>query len=228
MSASTPRSLMALRTRYLWLVVFSLALGWFEGAVVIYLRELGPPVGANLPSIALPPHVVVTEIVREAASIVVLGSVAMLAGVTPLQRFAAFLVAFGLWDIVYYGTLRVVTGWPAHLFVPDVLFLIPAPWVGPVWAPVLVATMFVTAGSYVFLTPTRPRRYTARDWLVEMAAATGIILSFLPASASWTTPSADAFTAWLYWSSLVVGLSWFAVAERRRPTNGPPVREPGT
>lgn len=208
--------------RWAWLVLFSVGLGWFEGAVVVYLRELGPPVGSGLPSIVLPRHVLLTEIAREGASLVVLGSVSMLADTRALQRFAAFLVAFGLWDLVYYVTLRVVTGWPARLTDPDVLFLIPAPWVGPVWAPTLVALVFVAAGSYVFLTPNRTRQYRARDWLIEAAAAVGIVASFLPLpSGPWTEPRADAFTPWLYWMSLWTGLGWFLLTEwRERPGRG--------
>lgn len=207
---------MTVHARLVCLVLFGLGLGWFEGAVVVYLRELGPPVGSSLPSIALPRHVLITEVVREAASLIVLGSVAMLAGANAVQRFAAFLIAFGLWDLVYYVTLRVVTGWPARLTDPDVLFLIPVPWVGPVWAPALAALVFVSAGSYVFLTPNRARRYRARDWLIEGAAAIGMVASFLPlSSAAWTDPRADAFTPWLYWGSLGSGLAWFIVTEWR-------------
>ncbi|MGE0462080.1 MAG: hypothetical protein AB7Q16_11985 [Vicinamibacterales bacterium] len=207
---------MTTRTRWLWLVLFSLGLGWFEGAVVVYLRELGPPVGSSLPSIVLPRHVLATEVVREAASLLVLGSVSILAGTSGLQRFAAFLVAFGVWDLVYYLTLHVVTGWPARLSDPDVLFLIPVPWVGPVWAPALVALVFVGAGSYVFLTPSAARVYRTRDWLVELAAAAGVVASFLPLpSGPWTEPRAEAFTPWLYWIGLGLGLGWFVNAEWR-------------
>jgi hypothetical protein len=58
-------------------------------------------------------------------------------------------VAFGVWDIAYYGWLAVFIGSPTSAFDVDVLFLIPVPWVGPVWAPVVVSLALVTFGLLV-------------------------------------------------------------------------------
>ena len=44
---------------------------------------------------------------------------------------AAFVIAFGAWDITFYVVLKVLLDWPASLFTWDILFLIPVPWVGP-------------------------------------------------------------------------------------------------
>ena len=54
-------------------------------------------------------------------------------------RVGAFALAMGVWDIFYYVFLWVFTGWPASIVDPDVLFLIPLPWWGPVISPTLIA-----------------------------------------------------------------------------------------
>jgi hypothetical protein len=51
-----------------------------------------------------------------------------------------------VWDIFYYVWLKVLLDWPASLLTPDILFLIPLPWWGPVIAPVLIALLMTGAG----------------------------------------------------------------------------------
>src|SRR5207253_2869142 len=65
----------------------------------------------------------------------------------PASRLGAFAVALGIWDIFYYVFLWLFAGWPGSLLAPDVLFLIPLPWWGPVASPVLVAAVIVIAGA---------------------------------------------------------------------------------
>ena len=79
------------------------------------------------------------EIGREAATLIMLLGVAMLAGADRWERFLAFCLSFGVWDIFYYAWLWIFVRWPASLFTWDLLFLIPVPWIGPVLAPVLVS-----------------------------------------------------------------------------------------
>src|SRR6202023_1046022 len=82
-----------------------------------------------------------------AATIVMLAMVGYLAASSLPGRIGAFAIAFGIWDIFYYVFLWLFAGWPASPFAPDVLFLIPLPWWGPVVSPVLVGAMFVLAGA---------------------------------------------------------------------------------
>jgi hypothetical protein len=42
--------------------------------------------------------------------------------------------------------LHVFTGWPPSLGTTDLLFLIPVPWVGPVWSPVAVSVALIGFG----------------------------------------------------------------------------------
>ncbi len=143
--------------------IFGIAFGFVEAAVVVYLRAAGglwpgyqgdladvaknaPDLEAQLRLAAQMPHSLMTvEPFREAATILMLVSVALLIGRTPRDRWAAFLWTFALWDIVYYAGLRATIGWPSSLMDPDVLFLIPVPWISQVWYPVLVSGLSLVA-----------------------------------------------------------------------------------
>ena len=124
-------------------------MAYVESAAVLYLRTIYggvDPVGPRRSPFNPLPDFVWIEIGREAATMLMLAAVAYLAGRSPLARVGAFGVALGLWDIFYYVFLWVFSGWPASPMAPDVLFLIPLPWWGPVLAPVLGAIVIVVAG----------------------------------------------------------------------------------
>ena len=136
------------RTRWCGVVVFAIAMAWFEAACVYYLRVLFDridPYQAN----PLPLHGVIgqVELVREAATLVMLATVGILVGRTGQARLGYTAIAFGVWDIFYYVFLRVMDDWPKSLFDWDILFLLPLPWWGPVIAPVLIALLMIVGGT---------------------------------------------------------------------------------
>jgi|GEM_PF-149772 len=135
-----------------WLTAFSIAMGYLETAIVVYLRVIYYPDGFRFPLAPISSDIALTEFLREAATMVMLWAVGWLTGKTPVGRFACFLYSFAVWDIFYYVFLYLLLGWPESLFTWDVLFLIPVTWVGPVLAPCLVAlTMILLAGVVVWL-----------------------------------------------------------------------------
>jgi hypothetical protein len=87
------------------------------------------------------------EVIREAATILMLATAGWLAGGNPRSRVAYFLIAFGVWDILYYVFLAPLSGWPRSLLDWDILFLIPLPWWGPVLAPVSIAVLMILGGT---------------------------------------------------------------------------------
>ena len=91
------------------------------------------------------------EVLREAATLVMLAGVGLAAGRSFIGRFSAFLVGFGVWDLTYYLFLKLLIGWPESVWTWDLLFLIPVPWAAPVLAPALVAATMVLAGSIVIV-----------------------------------------------------------------------------
>jgi hypothetical protein len=135
-----------------WLTAFSIAMGYLETAVVVYLRVIYYPQGFQFPLAPITSDIALTEFLREAATMIMLVGVGWLTGKNATQRFAFFLYSFAVWDIFYYVFLYLLLGWPESLFTWDVLFLIPVTWVGPVLAPCLVAlTMILFAGVVTWL-----------------------------------------------------------------------------
>lgn len=128
-----------LRRYVVWMTVFFAAMAFLESAVVVYLRALYYPEGFDFPLVPMDRSLVTTEVAREAATLVMLLVPGALVARSALDRFAWFCFGFGVWDIFYYVWLKVLLDWPASLASRDLLFLIPVPWVGPVWAPCVVS-----------------------------------------------------------------------------------------
>jgi hypothetical protein len=127
--------------------VFAVAMGYLEAAVVYYLRTMvdriepyQPNPLPDIPALALP------ELGRELATMIMLLTVGWLAGRTARGRFGFALLTFGIWDIAYYLFLIPLTGWPHSIADWDILFLIPLPWWGPVWAPTSIAVLMIAFG----------------------------------------------------------------------------------
>lgn len=138
------------RTCWLIVVIFAIGMAWVEAACVYYLRLLVDriePYQAN----PLPVHGMVdrVELVREAATLVMLLAIGAAAGQTWYKRLGFTAIAFGVWDIFYYVFLKMICDWPKSLFDWDVLFLLPLPWWGPVLAPVCIALLMIVWGTLV-------------------------------------------------------------------------------
>jgi hypothetical protein len=133
-------------SKTLWILIFAITMGYLESAVVVYLREIYYPEGFNFPLKAMAQIIAVTELYREAATLIMILAVSILAAERWLHRFAWFLVVFSVWDITYYVFLKVLLGWPESIFTTDILFLLPSIWTGPVIAPVINSlTMILVA-----------------------------------------------------------------------------------
>lgn len=133
---------------------FAVAFGFVEAAVVDYLRGNIPELIRQAAVISAPndsylqkfPQTLLhIETIREAATMVMLVSVALLAAPRARERWAIFLWCFALWDATYYLGLWATIHWPTSLRNLDVLFLIPQPWYAEVWYPFLVCGLSVAA-----------------------------------------------------------------------------------
>jgi hypothetical protein len=129
------------RNRLLIAAAFGIAFGFVEAAVVVYLRAaIGLLPGQPLKSLAVfPENLLRIECFREAATMIMLGAIAALAGRSAREKVVAFLWTFAFWDIFYYVWLRLTILWPVTFLDTDLLFLIPVPWVAQVWFPILVS-----------------------------------------------------------------------------------------
>ena len=168
------------RSRVTWLVVvmFAAGMAWVEAACVYYLRllvgRLDPYQANPLPMLGVVNQV---ELVREAATLVMLVAVGMLAGLTWRSRIAYTAIAFGVWDILYYVFLKGIYDWPKSLFDWDVLFLLPLPWWGPVLAPLCIALLMIVWGTLVSQNAVRPPDTPAAPmlwWLSALGVVTAL------------------------------------------------------
>ena len=206
------------RTRWLIVFIFATAMAWMESATVVYLRTL---VGRIEPHQANPLPVSVglgqTEIIREAATLIMLLTVGLLAGRTWRSRVSYTLIAFGVWDIFYYLFLAVITSWPRSVMDWDVLFLIPLPWWGPVIAPVLIATLMVIGGSLVsrFDQPARPIWPARWTWLFNLSGVVLALYAFMADAIRMASDGVDAVRKLLpttfNWPLFIIALALMAV-----------------
>ncbi|MGM0551415.1 MAG: hypothetical protein ACQESW_10075 [Bacteroidota bacterium] len=171
-----------LAKRQLWVTLFAITMGIFEGALVVYIRELYYPNGFDFPITVMNPQLVNAELLRELASMLMIVSVAWLAAPTFNRRFGQFLYIFGIWDIVYYLFLKIILNWPESLLTWDVLFLIPVMWTGPVLSPAFVAVLMILWGQTLAVplrmqpTDIKLHRYT---WPLLILGAFILFLSFI-------------------------------------------------
>lgn len=208
-----------------WTVTFGVGFGWLEAVVVVYLRALFYPEGFGFPLVPMPPRLAAIEISREVATLVMLLAVARLGARSGWGRFGLFAVVFGVWDLAYYGGLYVALGWPASWGDWDVLFLIPAIWTGPVWAPLLVAALLAVCGAWLTCRGERGRLPPPRgyQWLLAAASIVAIVGAFLANHQSVAAGARPApFPVVLFISGVAVGLAALATVARecRPPEEG--------
>lgn len=132
-------------------------MGHLEGVVVVYLRGILPTVielegitaYTEYARILMASSIIFTEQTRELATIIMLIIFAGLIGKNLMQRLAVFLYIFGMWDITYYISLYILLRWPPSLLTIDTLFLIPGPWIAPVYVPVILSFIMIGIGIYI-------------------------------------------------------------------------------
>ena len=140
--------------KLLLLAVFGIAMAHLEGVVVVYLRKALGMIDSesNKESIdKFPKRYLFIEISREAATIIMLVAIALLTGSDLVEWIVYFLWTFAFWDLFYYLSLYILIRWPPKLTTIDVLFLIPVPWIAPVWFPVGVSSVTILTIFILFL-----------------------------------------------------------------------------
>lgn len=178
---------------FIALVLFGIAFGYVEAAVVVYLRTIDEPVRQlvfrgmmrddvfpllTLDQLQAAGHVYVakTELGRELATLVMLGVVGFLTGTTRRERVAGFAIAFGVWDIFYYVFLKLLLDWPASLWTWDILFLLPVPWAAPVLAPVIIALTMIVAGGLTLWRESLGKPIVCDRWNIAMVSVGALVV----------------------------------------------------
>jgi hypothetical protein len=133
-------------TDLLLLALFGIAMAHFEGVVVVYLRKAIGMLDSESNKESLekfPAGYLYIEMTREAATIIMLVVIAWLTGTGWVEKGIFFLWTFAFWDLFYYLSLYILIKWPPKLTTIDVLFLIPKPWIAPVWFPIGVSSLTI-------------------------------------------------------------------------------------
>ena len=220
----------------LGLFLFAVAFGYVEAAVVVYLRHVYEPLrqvlypqappGDLFPLVPLAQlssehlRLLVVELGREAATLLMLAGAGLMASRDSRQWIAGFAIAFGVWDISFYVFLKVFLGWPASVLTWDLLFLLPVPWAGPVLAPVIVSVVMIVCGLIALRRDWdgRPITASAGHWVALLASAMVIVVSF-----TWdyrhllAGASPEQFHWTLFLSGLLAGIGTFTHAWLKRP-----------
>jgi hypothetical protein len=222
-----------LRRIVVGLFLFGISFGYVEAAVVIYLRALYEPLRQRLtpgraPGDLFPlldrgrmvaeapetERLLTVEVIREAATILMLAAAAMLVTGDRGLWLPAFSIAFGVWDVSFYLFLKLWIGWPASLGTWDLLFLLPVPWVAPVLAPVIVSLTIIGCGLMALC---RPVKIGPVQWIGLILGGALVILSF-----TWDFRNVVAgnlphpFTWWLFLTGEFVSLGTFLKAFLKR------------
>lgn len=147
----------------LFYTFIGLALGWWEGVVVVYIREILTAIQPDLTKLTifqLSKPLIITgdkgysllfiEKTREIAPITIIFCISIFCEKKFIRKVATFFWIFAVWDLFYYITLKILINWPPSLKTIDCLFLIPSPWIAPVWLPILVMLFFLFISGYIF------------------------------------------------------------------------------
>jgi len=186
------------------IALFSIAFGVEEAIIVLYLRML-PASG---------PSVVTIESWRELCTIVVLVAVAWLASTRVDMRLRAFLIAFGVWDLTYYIALWLMSGTPS-LTSQDVLFLIPVPWIAPVWAAMAFAAALALLGLFG-IAKRRGRLFAAGLALGWLSFVWGPLYArFIDHSRIFASASDNSYPIWLFVPAIALVISALPILSRR-------------
>jgi hypothetical protein len=171
----------SIQKKIFFLTIFSIAMGFLESIVVVYLRQLYYPEGFGFPLREAIWEGLSLEYFREIATLVMLLSLSVLAGRTAYERFSYFLYCFGVWDIFYYAGLKVLLNWPPSLFTWDVLFLIPLVWLAPVLAPIACATTIIIFSGFMLYYQSKGYmvRINLLEWSFISSGALVIFITFI-------------------------------------------------
>jgi hypothetical protein len=180
------------RVRWVTVTIYAVAMAWVEAAVVLYLRTMIGRIDPHQPNpLPVVANLGTIELIREAATLVMLLTVGILAGRTWRTRIGYAAIAFGFWDVFYYVFLWAMCGWPRSVFDWDVLFLLPLPWWGPVLAPVLIAALMIVWGTLVN-NGEQPRLGERPTWALSLAGIAIALYVFMSDSLQAMSGGADA------------------------------------
>lgn len=166
---------------FLWVSAFAVSMAFIESAVVVYLRAIYYPEGFTFPLKIINDPIGTTEIIREAATLIMLVSIGFIAGRKPIERFAYFLYSFAVWDIFYYIFLKLILNWPESIFTWDILFLIPLVWVGPVLAPIINSLTMIALAVAILICFSKNKKAVigVQEWMLLIIGSVITMINYM-------------------------------------------------
>ncbi len=170
-----------MKKKIITITAFAIAMGFLESAVVVYLREIFSPGGFEFPLSPIPFNLALTEVLREAATMIMLITIGILAARRFSTGLAWFIYSFAIWDIFYYIFLKFLLGWPESLLTWDLLFKIPTTWTGPVLSPVLVSLTMILLAMVILFQAEKGKvtRVLWREWAGLIIGSLVLIFGFV-------------------------------------------------
>ncbi len=137
--------------------IAAIALGYWEASTISLLRHtLRIPDGA--PNILLLEQLtgraLRMEKIREVSTCVVILILSMMTSRSILHSVLLFGWTYAVWNLAYYGWLRLLVHWPRSLLPLDILSFVPRPWLAPVWLPIMSSALIALGcgGALLWLT----------------------------------------------------------------------------
>ena len=197
--------------KILLVFLFGIAFAYIEAAVVAYLRTIYYPSGFHFPLVMKYDRNLTIEFFREFATLLILFSSSALLSRKFWEGFGYFVIIFGVWDIFYYVWLKVTIGWPASVFDPDFLFLIPIPWIGPVLSAVLISLTMIIIG--IDITDLFNKGYNVKPglihWVMVLIGSALILYSYM---SDWGAAFFQKYPKPYNWFMLAGGIILFSIA----------------
>jgi hypothetical protein len=164
-----------------WVALFAAGMAYVEAAAVVYLRGVLGVTDLIRDVAPFDPHIARLELGRELATLIMIATLGWAVGRSTQARWGFAFFTFGLWDILYYAWLKVFLDWPHSLMEPDLLFLIPLPWWGPVLTPVLIALLAVVGGVLAVRLDDRgvQVRPSPAHWALFLAGSLASLYAFM-------------------------------------------------
>lgn len=129
-----------------------IAAGYLDAVTTFYVRgmlQVAQEGGAFSQAVteAMPPRIVALEQTRQAAMLLVMVTVGIVAGRHLLQQVGTVLFASGGWIVMRYAAIRTITDWPASLTDTDTVLYLPHAVYAPVWMPLVIALGVAAVGA---------------------------------------------------------------------------------
>lgn len=129
-----------------------IAAGYVDAVATFYVRgmlQVAQEGGGFAQAVteAMPPRIVALEQTRQAATLLVLVAVGIVAGRNLHQQFGTAFFAIGGWIVFRYVAIRTITDWPAALTDVDTVLYLPHAVYAPVWMPIVIALGLSAVGA---------------------------------------------------------------------------------